>query len=158
MSAIVNGVPDRVVLSLLVTLPAIRRNALLEVLSPRRLHVVMSRMYEHEVACALVRANADVVVPHGESDGILLVQTFGWRIVIAARYGDDGRQAVRDAEEAAGRLRGSAVLSVTDQQPAEDVLRYCRESQRQGRPIDAVAWTDSRHDSPLKRTLVGLFR
>jgi hypothetical protein len=158
LSSVVGGLPDKVVSALLSTLPANRQTALLAVMDPRQVRAVLSRMYEHDVAQALVRSNAEVTVPDGAPFGILLVQTLGWRIVVAARYGDDGRVAVRDAEEAAYRLRASGALSVTNHQPAEDVVRYCRESQRQGRPIDAVAWTDTRHDSPLKRTLVSLIR
>ena len=41
--------------------------------------------------------------------------------------------------------------------PADDVLRYCREARQQGRPIEAVAWFDDRHDGHLKRALVSLF-
>jgi MgtE intracellular N domain len=158
LSTAVDGLSDQAASVLIASLPADWQTALLGVMDRRRTHTVLSRMYERDVADALERANADVSVPDGAPDGILLAHKLGWRIAVAARYGDDGRTAVRDAEDAAYRLRASGALSVTNRPPADDVLRYCRESQRQGRLIDAVAWTDTRHDSPLKRTLVRLFQ
>ncbi len=158
LSSAVDGLPDHAVPVLLGKLPPDRQARLLAAMNPRRVHVVLSRSYERDVAQALVRSNANVAVPDGAPGGILLAQKLGWRIAVAPRYGDDGRVAVRAAEDAAYRLRASGALSVTSHQPAEDVVRYCRESQRQSRPIDAVAWTDIRHDSALKRTLVGLFQ
>src|SRR6266542_1904925 len=132
--------------------PADFRDTLVAVLSANQL-VELVRTAPTGRAVALLSR-----LPDGAPGGILLAQKLGWRIAVAPRYGDDGRVAVRAAEDAAYRLRASGALSVTSHQPAEDVVRYCRESQRQSRPIDAVAWTDIRHDSALKRTLVGLFQ
>jgi hypothetical protein len=156
LSVLVDGLPDQVVALLLESLPAERQVALLEVMDPHRGRAVLSGKYEHEVAGALARANFCVTVPDGAPSGILLVQGLGWRIVVAVRYDDDGRTGVRDAEEGAFRLRANGALSVTDRQPASEVVQYCQESRRQGRPVDAVAWIDSRYDGSLKRTLVAL--
>jgi len=156
LDSVVGGLPNPVVSVLVATLPSNRRSALLASMDPRRAHAVLSRTYEHDVAQALARSNVDVTIPDGAPDGILFVRTLGWRIAVAARFGDDGRVAVRDAEDAAYRLRANGALSVTSRQPAKDVVRYCHESQRQGRPVDAVAWIDTWQDGALKRTLVGL--
>jgi Mg/Co/Ni transporter MgtE len=158
LRAVVDGLPDESVSVLLATLPKDRQAALVDGMDPHRVYAVLSRTYEHNVAQALRRSNADVTVPDDAPGGILLVQTLGRRVAVAARYGDDGRVAVRDAEDAAYWLRASAALSVTNHQPREDVVRYCHESQRAGRPIDAVAWIDTWQDSALNRTLVRLFQ
>jgi MgtE-like protein len=158
LRAVVDGLPDDSVSVLLATLPKDRQAALVDVMDPHRVYAVLSRTYEHNVAQALRRSNADVTVPDDAPGGILLVRTLGRRIAVAARYGDDGRVAVRDAEDAAYWLRAGAALSVTNHQPREDVVRYCDDSQREGRPIAAVAWIDTWQDSALKRTLVRLFQ
>lgn len=158
LSAVVDGLPDEDVVVLLTRLPVDQQIALLEVMDPRRAYAALSRRYEHGVADALARANVDVTIPEGTPSGVVLVQGLGWRIVVAARYGDDGRIAVRDAEEGAYRLRANGALSVTDHQPAEDVVRYCRESRHDDRPVDAVTWIDTRYDGSLTRTLVSLFQ
>ena len=154
----VEDLSDQAVATLLGRLPVREQDAMFSVMGRRRGHAVRCQMYVDDVADALARANADVAVPDVAPTGILLVHKLGWRIAVAARYGDDGRMAVRDAEEGAYRLRATGALAVTDHQPAEDVVRYCNESQRQGRPIDAVAWAHPDHDGPLKRTLVRLFQ
>ena len=158
LGTVVDDLDDHVVAALLGRLPEHGQHAVFAVMGRRRGYAVRSQMYVNDVADALARANADVGVPDGTPNGILLVHKLGWRIAVAARYGDDGRVAVRDAEEGAYRLRATGALAVTDHQTAEDVVRYCHESQRQGRPIDAVVWADTDHDSPLKRTLVRLFQ
>lgn len=158
LTDVVDGLTDPVVSDLYGGLPRDGRNALLAVLKPPRVHAVLARSYETDVARALVRDNAEVSVVLEPPDGILLVQSLGWRIAVAARYADDGTTAVRHAEKAAYRLRANGALSVTNYQPAAEVVQYCRQSREEGRPVDAVAWTDAEDDGPLKRTLVGLFR
>jgi hypothetical protein len=158
LSAVVDSLPDGVVATLLERLPEDPQDALLEVMDPRRRYAVLARKYEHDVTHALARANFHITIPDGAPSGIVHVQALDWGIVVAIRYGDDGRIAVRDAETGAYRLRASAALSVTSRQPADDVVRYCRESRAQGRPIDAVAWADTRDDGSLTRTLVSLLR
>ena len=125
---------------------------------PQQAQAARADTYQREVAEALARANADVIIPADAPPGIVLVQLFGWQITVAARRDDDGRVAVRDAEDAAYRLRANAALAVTDHQPANDVLDYCDEARQQGRPISAVGWVDYRHDGYLKRALVSLVR
>nr|MDT0663041.1 hypothetical protein [Micromonospora sp. DSM 115978] len=151
------ALPDRVVPALLGALPNGRREALLATMAPTQTASALSVGYQREVTEALLRANADVSVPPGTPAGIVLVQNLGWRIVVAARYGDDGSVAVRDAEDAAYHLRASGALSVTDGTPSAEVVRYCRDAQQAGRPLDTAVWADARHDGQLKRTLVGLF-
>jgi hypothetical protein len=158
LSAVVEGLPDDEVVVLLTRLPVDGQTALLAAMDPRRGYAALSRRYEQDVADALARANLDVTVPPGAPSGVVLVQGLGWHIVVAAHYGDDGRIALRDAEEGAYRLRANGALSVTDHQPAEDVVRYCRESQREGRLVDAATWIDARYDGSLTRTLVSLFQ
>jgi hypothetical protein len=158
LGTVIDELADEVVAHLLGRLPANGRHTVFDVMGRRREYVVRSQIYVNDVADALARANADVDVPNGAPNGILVVQKMGWRIVVAARYGDDGRVAVRDAVEGAYRLRATGALAVSDHQPADDVVRYCQESQRQGRLVDAVMWAGSDHDSPLKRTLVRLFQ
>jgi hypothetical protein len=158
LTSVLDGLPDPLVSDLLIRMPESGQRALLAAMRPRRAHEMQAGMYERNVADALTRSNANVTVAYEPPRGILLVQNLGWRIVVAPRYGDDGRIAIRDAEEVAYRLRAQGALAVTDHQPNDDVVCYCRESQRQGRPIDAVAWTTSQDDSAVKRRLVGLFQ
>jgi hypothetical protein len=158
LAPVVAGLPDEAVSDLVTQLPPDGQSALFAVLAPPRTYTVLSLAYEHDVARALVRSNAEVSVANEPPGGTLLVQSLGWRIVVAARYGDDGSVAIRDAEGAAYHLRANGALAVTDQQPADDVLRYCREARYQGRPIDAVSWADAEDDNAVKRTLVGLFQ
>ena len=158
LTEVVDAMPDPVVSDLIGKVPREAQDALLAVMHWRRAHAVLARTYEQGVAGALARGNANVTVVDSPPCGTLLVQNLGWRIVVAARYGDDGRVAVHDAEEAAYRLRAHGALGVTDHEPTGDVVRYCRESQRQGRPVDAVAWIDAEDDNAVKRTLVGLFQ
>jgi MgtE intracellular N domain len=158
LASLVDSLPDPFVSDLLTRMPTTGQSALLAAMPPRRAREVLARTYERNVAAALTRGNANVTVAQDPPRGILLVQNLGWRIVVAARYGDDGRVAIRDAEETAYRLRAHGALAVTDHQPGDDVARYCRESQRQGRPIGAVAWTAAQDDNAVKRTLVGLFQ
>ncbi|MDG4829417.1 hypothetical protein O7627_08880 [Solwaraspora sp. WMMD1047] len=157
LPAVAGAVPDGLVPALLATLPPERRDGLLAAMDPRQARAALATGYQRDVFEALVRANAEVSVPPGTPDGIVLVQNLGWRIVVAARYGDDGSVAVRDAEDAAYRMRASGALSVTNGEPAAEVLRYCRDAQRAGRPLETAVWADARHDGQLKRTLVGLF-
>jgi hypothetical protein len=158
LTALVDGLPDPFVSDLLTRMPATGQRALLAAMRPRRAYEMLARTYERDVAAALTRGNANVTVAQEPPRGTLLVENLGWRIVVAPRYDDDGRVAIRDAEEMAYRLHAHGALAVTDHQPNDDVVRHCRESQRQGRPIDAVAWTAAQDDNVLKRRLVGLFR
>lgn len=157
-TAVGGGLSDQAVLTLLAELPEDRQSALRAALDPHRLHAALSTVYERDVAAALARANAEVSVPEGAPRGTVVARTLGWRIVVAARFGDDGRVAIRDAEAVAYRLRATGALSVTNYQPADDVLHYCHEARLQGRPIGAVAWVDLRHDGTLKRALVHLIQ
>ncbi|MFY1637762.1 magnesium transporter MgtE N-terminal domain-containing protein [Solwaraspora sp. WMMB335] len=156
VQAVANRLPQPTAAALLGALPTDRQAELLSVMRPQQAQAAWAGTYQREVAEALTRANAEVSIPADAPAGIVLVQIFGWRITVAARRDDDGRIAVRDAEDAAYRLRANAALAVTDYQPATDVLDYCDEARRQGRPISAVSWTDNRHDGYLKRALVGL--
>jgi Mg/Co/Ni transporter MgtE len=158
LGCVVDGLPDPVVSDLFARLASDGQAALLGVMHPRRSHAVLARAYERDVARALVRGNANVTVTDEPPGGILLVQNLGWRIIVAARYGDDGTVAVRDAESTAYRLRAHGALAIIDRPPAEDIVSYCREAQRQGRPVGAVAWTNPEDDNAVKRTLVGLFQ
>src|SRR5438552_646225 len=83
-----------VVAALLGRLPEHGQHAVFAVMGRRRGYAVRSQMYVNDVADALARANADVGVPDGTPNEILLVHKLGWRIAVAARYGDDGRVAV----------------------------------------------------------------
>ncbi|WP_326553021.1 magnesium transporter MgtE N-terminal domain-containing protein [Micromonospora sp. NBC_01813] len=154
--AVADRLPQPTLAALLTSLPAEIQTELLSVMRPQQAQAAWAGTYQREVAEALARANADVSIPADAPPGIVLVQLFGWQITVAARRDDDGRVAVRDAEDAAYRLRANAALAVTDYQPANDVLDYCDEARRQGRPISAVGWVDNRHDGYLKRALVSL--
>lgn len=154
--AVADRLPQPTVAALLTAMPADRQTDLLSVMRPQQAHAAWAGTYQREVAEALARANAEVSIPANAPPGIVLVQIFGWQITVAARCDDDGRVAVRDAEDAAYRMRANAALAVTDYQPATDVLDYCDEARRQGRPISAVSWVDDRHDGFLKRALVSL--
>ncbi|MDG4765548.1 hypothetical protein O7632_15795 [Solwaraspora sp. WMMD406] len=156
--AVADRLPQATTAALLTALPAEAQADLLAVMRPQHAQAAWAGTYQREVAEALARANAEVSIPPDAPSGIVLVQIFGWRITVAARRDDDGRVAVRDAEDAAYKLRANAALAVTDYQPATDVLDYCDEARRQGRPISAVGWVDHRHDGHLKRALVGLVR
>lgn len=158
LRTVVDGLPDVTMEQLIARAPELRIAVLLEAMTPRRGHHVMAQKYEHEVASALARANLDVAVPAGAPSGIVLVQGLERRIVVAARYGDDGRLAVRDAETQAYRMRAHAALAVSDHQPAEEIVRYCQQSRQAGRRLDAVSWIDHQDDGSLMRHLVSLFR
>lgn len=154
--AVADRLPQPTLAALLSALPTEIQTELLSVMRPQQAQAAWAGTYQREVAEALARANAEVSIPADAPPGIVLVQLFGWQITVAARRDDDGRVAVRDAEDAAYRLRANAALAVTDYQPATDVLDYCDEARRQGRPISAVGWVDNRHDGYLKRALVSL--
>ncbi|WFE27907.1 hypothetical protein O7623_01480 [Solwaraspora sp. WMMD791] len=154
--AVADRLPQPTMAALLTALPTDQQTELLSVMRPQQAQAAWAGTYQREVAEALARANAEVSIPADAPPGIVLVQLFGWQITVAARRDDDGRIAVRDAEDAAYRLRANAALAVTDYQPASDVLDYCDEARKQGRPISAVGWVDNRHDGYLKRALVSL--
>jgi hypothetical protein len=155
LSTVVDGLPDAIVEDLLARLPGDKPAALLAVMAPPRGRHMQARKYEHDVAGALARANLDVAAMES---GIVLVRGLERRIVVAARYGDDGRIAVRDVEAEAYRMRANAALAVCDHQPAGEIVRYCEEARQSGRRLDAVAWADHQDDGLLMRTLVSLFR
>jgi hypothetical protein len=163
---VVSGLPtdrlphliDRLPVSALSSLPDDQQQALVTSMRPDQARDVMSTTYERGVMDALVRANTEVTIPPEAPPGILLVHVLDWWVTVAARHGDDGRVAVRDAEDAALRMGTHAALSVTTNEPAQDVLRYCAQARRQGWSITATMWHDERHDTLLKRSLVSLLR
>jgi hypothetical protein len=108
--------------------------------------------YERDVSAALRRNNADVAVPAGAPRGILLATIIGRLIAVATIVGDDGRAALRDAKEAAYRLKTVGALAIIDQAPAADVAQHCRTTSR----IDVVTWSGAHDDHYLKRSMVGL--
>ncbi|MFB9444701.1 hypothetical protein Dvina_22565 [Dactylosporangium vinaceum] len=178
LSAVIRGVPPQQAATLLPLVPAERLapvvaglsdGALAEVLggltpeqrqrvesvaAPGRERKVLGLRYGESVARALVRGNVHVAV---YSD-TMLVTKGRWRIAVAARLGDDGRVAVRDAEDTAYKVRADGALAVTDVAAAADVVQYTRETSDAGRPLETVVWVDERHDGHLMRALVSLFR
>jgi hypothetical protein len=152
------ALPDHLVATLLTDLPEERRTALREAVDPHRLDAAMSGAYERAVVTALRRANAEVFVPEGLPRGVVLARTVGRPVVVAASFTDDGRRTVRDAEHVAFRREAGAALSVTREEPADDVLAYCRRARREGRPVEAVGWVDNRDDGLLKRALATLIQ
>ncbi|MFI5845246.1 magnesium transporter MgtE N-terminal domain-containing protein [Catenuloplanes sp. NPDC051500] len=150
--------PAAVATALYDTLPAKVQPDVLSRMDPRQAQAAVAPHYERAVADALARANAEVLIPHSGPAGILLVPLFGGRVAVAPRHGDDGRVAVRDAEEAAYHHRANAALAITDVPVAEEVRAYCAQARRDGRTLDTAFWGSDRHDSTLKRALVGLFR
>ncbi|HCT80784.1 MAG TPA: hypothetical protein DGG94_08335 [Micromonosporaceae bacterium] len=158
LGVVAESLSDKVVAALLTRLPDSRQAAVLEAMDPAKGFAALSRRYEQEVADSLVRANVEVTFPNGAPNGIVLVQGLGWRIVVAARYGDDGTIALRDAEDGAYRLEANGALSVTNLRPADAVVGHCRELRIQGQAVDAMRWTDTQHDGVLKRILVSLFQ
>jgi hypothetical protein len=158
LPSVAAALPDHLVIAVLAELPEERQAALREAVGPQRLGAALAVAYERAVAAALQRANAEVLVPDGVPRGTVVAHTLGRYVVVTAGYGDDGRRAVRDAEHVAYGVRASAALSVTNHEPAEDVVRYCREARLQGRPVDAIAWVDARYDGLLKRTLATLIQ
>lgn len=157
MPAVCGPLSDQLVLALLAAeLPTDRREAVQAAVNPRQLRMALSVEYERDVVAALGRTNVEITVPQDAPAGTLMVRALGRHISVAIRYGDDGRMAVRDAEAVAYRIRAAGALAVTNEQPAEDVLRYCHDTRLQGRQIGAIAWVDGRHDGLLKRALVSL--
>jgi hypothetical protein len=154
---VVGTMRDEGVARLLSVLPEGRQTEVLEAMDPGRRHAALSRKYEADVAEALRRANVEVSLPTKEPPGILLAQGLGWLIAIAAGYGDDGTRSVPAAEAGALRMGANAALSITSLRPSDAVVDHCRGVRAQGRPLDAVIWTEERHDGQLKRTLVSLF-
>ncbi|GAB7046907.1 hypothetical protein JCM9534A_20330 [Catenuloplanes indicus JCM 9534] len=156
--AIVDRLPGPVSSALFGSLPSAVQPDVLSKLDPRQAQAAVAPHYERAVADALARANTEVMIPHSGPGGVLLVPLFGRRVAIAARHGDDGRVAVRDAEEAAYHHRAHAALAITDLPAADDVLAYCSQARREGRALDTALWAGDRHDNSLKKALVGLFR
>lgn len=157
LNAVVETMREERVATLLAALPESRRATLLDTLDPGKRLATLSRKYERDVADALARANLEVSVPTKEPDGIVLAAGLGWRIAVAARYADDGTVAVHDAEAAAYRLGANAALAVVSLRPGEAPLAYCREAREHGRSLDAVLWSESKHDGQLKRAVASLF-
>ncbi len=150
--------PGPVATALYDALPARVQPEVLSRMDPRQAQAAVAPHYERAVAEALARANAEVLIPHSGPSGILLVPLFGGRVAVAPRHGDDGRVAVRDAEEAAYHHRANAALAITDVPVAEEVRAYCTQARREGRTLDTAFWSSERHDGTLKKALVGLFR
>ncbi|MET7397479.1 hypothetical protein ABZS66_28725 [Dactylosporangium sp. NPDC005572] len=154
LAPVVAGLSDSALAALLGSLPAAERQRIESVADPRREHRVLGLAYGDAIARALVRGNLEVTA---ERDTLLITKA-RWRVAVAARHGDDGRVAVRDAEDTAYRCRATGALAVTDVPAADDVLRYCREAREDGRPLSAVTWVDERHDGNLIRSVVSLFQ
>jgi len=156
LASVVEHLPDHIVSVLLVWLPPDPQSTVLAVMNRDRRHAVRSQMYENAVADALVRANAAVDAPDSSARGILVARSLGRRIAVAARCGDEGHVAVRDAVEAAHRLGIRGALAVIDRRPADDIVRYCRDARTHDQPIDVVVWVEADDDNSLKRGLVRL--
>ncbi|MDR7277548.1 magnesium transporter MgtE N-terminal domain-containing protein [Catenuloplanes atrovinosus] len=156
--AIVDRLPGPVSSALYGSLPTEVQPDVLSKMDPRQAQAAVAPHYERAVADALARANTEVLIPHSGPAGVLLVPLFGRRVAIAPRHGDDGRVAVRDAEEAAYHHRAHAALAITDVPAADDVRAYCAQARREGRSLDTALWAGDRHDGTLKKALVGLFR
>jgi hypothetical protein len=154
LGPIVAGLSDGALAALLGGLPPDQRQRVESVADPRRERQVRDLEYGDAVTRALVRGNFQVT-RHNDS---MLVTNARWRIAVAARHGDDGRVAVRDAEDTAYKLRTHGALAVSSVAAADDVLRYCRQSRADGRPLETVTWVDERHDGHLIRALVSLLR
>ncbi|MFG2045038.1 magnesium transporter MgtE N-terminal domain-containing protein [Dactylosporangium sp. NPDC048998] len=154
LGPVVAGLSDGALAALLDGLPPDQRQRVESVADPRREQRVLGLAYGDAVARALARGNVQVV---WQDDGLLVTKA-RWRIAVAARHGDDGRVAVRDAEDTAYKLRADGALAVTDVPATDDVLRYCKEARADGRPLETVTWVDDRHDGHLIRTLVSLFQ
>lgn len=148
---ILNKLPRRILLGL----PADRRVLLLP---PEQARELVVEVYQQDVVEALARVNAEIVARPEPPLSITLVRVLGWSIAVAARFSDNGQKGVSDAEAAALRMRANAALSVTPSKPAPNVLRYCEDARREGRPLSATIWTDRRDDAVLARSLVGLLR
>lgn len=158
LGEVANSLDDATVVELLANLPGARQAAILAAMDPGKAYVASARLYESQVAETLTRINADVSVPTAVPSGTFMVQGLRWRILVAARYGDNGTIAVREAEECAFRIRATGALGVVNLSVAGDVFDYCGEAQEQGRPVAVVTWADKRHDGILKKTLVSLFQ
>lgn len=155
LGAVVATMPDEALAALLDALPADERRRVTSVTDPRRERGVRRLQYQTQLLQALGRANVRVDATPGVPAGCWLVTGLRWRIAVAAGFDDDGRCAVRDAEDVAYRLRADGALAAIDGPAAADVLAYCRAS---GRPVDVVTWADVRHDGHLTRALVALFQ
>lgn len=147
---ILNKLPRRILLGL----PADRR----VLLPPEQARELVVEVYQQDVVEALARVNAEIVARPEPPLSITLVRVLGWSIAVAARFSDNGQKGVSDAEAAALRMRANAALSVTPSEPAPNVLRYCEDARREGRPLSATIWTDRGDDAVLARSLVGLLR
>lgn len=155
LGAVVAVMPDEALAALLDALPAEERRRVTSVTDPRRERGVRGLQYRTQLCDALGRANVRIAAAPELPAGTWSVTGLRWRIAVAAGFGDDGSHAVRDAEDAAYRLRADGALAVIDGPAAAGVLAYCRSS---GRPVDVVTWADTRHDGHLTRALVGLFQ
>jgi hypothetical protein len=155
LGAVVAAMPDTALAALLDALTPPDRQRVTSVTDPRRERGVRAMQYHSQVLTALGRANVRVAEVSPPPAGSWLVTGLRWRIVVAASFGDDGRSAVREAEDTAYRLRADGALAVIDGPAGADVLAYCRTSPR---PVDVVTWTDDRHDGHLTRALVRLFQ
>jgi hypothetical protein len=143
--------------ALLTALSGERRDELLGELDAGHANDVRTQMYVRAVTEALRRFNAEVTVPEGAPAGIMYVSAYHKVVVVAAHLGDDGRESVAAAENAAYWLRTHGALSVTDRPIDPEVRRYCADAREKGRPLSAVTWADERDDGPLKRVLASLF-
>lgn len=155
LGAVVAAWADETLAALLDGLPVEEQRRVAGATDPRRERGVRGLQYRQQLGQALGRANVRVDAAAGLPPGSWLVTGLRWRIAVAAGFGDDGRYAVRDAEDAAYRLRADGALAVIDGPPGGEVLAYCRAS---GRPVDVVTWADTRHDGHLTRALVSLFQ
>ncbi|MFI5914866.1 magnesium transporter MgtE N-terminal domain-containing protein [Dactylosporangium sp. NPDC051541] len=154
LAPVVAGLSDGALAELLGGLAPDQRQRVESVADPRRERKVLGLRYGDAVSQALVRGNVHVAV-YGDT---VLVTKGRWRIAVAARHGDDGRVAVRDAEDTAYKVRADGALAVTDVAAAADVLQYTRETREAGRPLETVVWVDDRHDGHLMRALVSLLQ
>lgn len=152
LAPLVAALPDETLLDLLRRLPADARQNVWATTPPDRGRSIVSLAYERDVSAALRRNNADVAVPPGAPRGILVATIIGQHIAVATVVGDDGRAAVRDAKEAAYRLKTAGALAVIDQAPADDVAQHCRMSEW----VDVVSWSGAHDDHVLKRSVVSL--
>ncbi|WP_432840811.1 magnesium transporter MgtE N-terminal domain-containing protein [Dactylosporangium sp. CA-092794] len=154
LGPVVAGLSDSALAALLGGLTPDQRQRIESVADPRREQRVLAFAYGDAVSRALLRGNVKVT----QQDDSMIVIKSRWRIAVAARRGDDGRVAVRDAEDTAYKLRTDGALAVTDVPAAGDVLQYCKEARADGRALETVTWVDDRHDGHLIRTLVSLFQ
>lgn len=157
LNPLIGALPDQITSALFAALPDERRAGMATVMEPGQAQAGLAQQYVREVADALIRMNISVMIPEGGTGNILLAQTLGWRMVVAPLHDDDGTVSTRDAESAAYQLGAKGGLAVTGQSPSEGAIRYCRASGSHGRPaVNAVLWTDNRHDGELARSLVSL--